>query len=626
MTERHESQENQQRQALSRPGNEGTYRRKLLRTAVWMSAVCTVILVAGLWLSAKANTVKSELEMATRLVSQIKGEIASTNTEAATKTLGRLRQHTSAARDAAGDPIWTLVSAVPVVGTNFTAVTELARSADDVTNLALSPLITVVDSVSWDNLVPKEGGADLRPIKEASPSIVAAAHAVRVSAERLRSIDSTALLPQVAVPLKAAREELDGVTSTLADAADASKLAPTMLGAENARKYLLIVQNNAEARATGGIPGALAVLTLDKGKLTLDSQSTAGDVGVMTPVLPVDEEQKQIYSARLGKFMQDVNLTPHFPTTASLAKNMWERRNGQRIDGVVSVDPVVLGYILDATGPVELKIMGSMAAVASGLPATLNSGNVVQTLLSDVYAKIPEPHLQDEYFAVVAQEVFGALVSGTGDAEGIVNGIIRGASEGRVLIWSGSADEQSVIARHPVSGSISGSSISPAQFGLYFNDGTGAKMDYYVKRTVQLIEECPRGEYGQVRVRVTSTNTAPQDAATSLPAYVTGDGAFGVPAGTVQTNVVAYGPVQSNVESAMADGKKISFASQLHSGRPVGTVTVVLPPGKSSTIEFLFDKIVQHTEPQLSVTPTVQPLKEVLVGTSPKTCVSSPKP
>ncbi len=84
--------------------------------------------------------------------------------------------------------------------------------------------------------------------------------------------------------------------------------------------------------------------------------------------------------------------------------------------------------------------------------------------------------------------------------------------------------------------------MTDASFGVYFNDGTGAKMDYYVKRTAQLVKQCTGTEYGEVKVRITSTNTAPVDAATSLPAYVTGGGIFGVPPGSVQTNVIAYGP------------------------------------------------------------------------------------
>lgn len=393
-----------------------------------------------------------------------------------------------------------------------------------------------------------------------------------------------------------------------------------MLGADGERNYLLMIQNNAETRASGGIPGALAVLTLDRGRLSLGQQSSAGDIGVTSPVVAVDPQQQQIYTTRLGKYMQDVNLTPDFPTAANSAHTMWEKKTGQHLDGVISIDPVVLSYILQSTGPVSVNGPELAAARASGLPAVLTGENVVPTLLSDVYTKIKQPKLQDEYFAGVAKEVFAALSSGKGEAKGLISGLTRGTEEGRVLLWSADSPQQSVILKYALSGSISGPSVSPAQFGVYFNDGTGAKMDYYVKRTVKLIKECAADGYEQTTVRVTSTNTAPADAATSLPAYVTGAGAFGIAPGTVQTNVVAYGPAQANVESATVDGQKTPFAPYIHANRPVGVVAQQLAPGETKTVDFTFGKIVQHTEPNVVVTPTVQHVKDVILPTENASC------
>ncbi|MEQ4518750.1 DUF4012 domain-containing protein [Pseudarthrobacter sp. B907] len=413
------------------------------------------------------------------------------------------------------------------------------------------------------------------------------------------------------------------MTGALDASASVAKIAPGMMGADGQRSYLLMIQNNAESRASGGIPGALAVLTLDKGKLSLGEQSSAAEVGTMSPTLPVDPEQQQIYSTRLGMYMQDVNLTPDFPTAASTAQAMWEKKTGQHVDGVISLDPVALGYVLDATGPVRTTSPELLALTKTGLPVELTGKNVVPTLLSDVYAKIARPQLQDVYFAGVAQEIFAALSSGKGEGKGLIEGLSRGAAEGRILLWSGAKDEQAVLNNYTVGGAISGPGVAPAQFGVYFNDGTGAKMDYYVKRTAQLVKECPADGYQRTRVRITSTNTAPADAATSLPAYVTGAGDFGVPAGSVRTNVIAYGPVQADVETASVDGKKAGFAAQQHANRPVGSVTVTLAPGQSSTVDFSFGRIVQHAEPTVVVTPTVQPVKEVVLATENAVCETS---
>lgn len=603
--------------------NRSTKRGKQSRFQKPAFAILAFLVLVGsvaAWLGLKATSIKTDMESAAALVPQLKQEISTPNAEAAARTVTKIEDHTSAARQSAQDPVWTLASGLPWIGPNLSAVSEIARAADDITVLGLVPLVNVYESLNWDALMPTSAGANLEPLRSAAPTVATSAYAVRASSERLEGIDATQLLPQVSDPLRQATAELKEASGALNSAADAASIAPAMLGAGSAKNYLLVIQNNAEARASGGIPGALAVLTLDNGKLSLGAQSSAGEVGIMSPPLPVDSQQQQIYSTRLGKYMQDVNLTPDFPTAAATAQAMWQKKTGQRVDGVISIDPVVLSYILQATGPISVRGPELAVTKSAGLPTELTGNNVVPTLLSDVYAKIQQPKLQDAYFAGVAKEVFAALSSGKGEAKGLITGITRGTEEGRVLVWSADDAQQAVISRYPLSGSISGPSVSPAQFGIYFNDGTGAKMDYYVKRTVQLIKECPADGYEQTRIRITSTNTAPQDAASSLPAYVTGGGIFGVPPGTVQTNIVAYGPVQANVESATVDGQKTPFAPYLHANRPVGVVAQQLAPGESKTVDFTFGKIVQHTEPIVVVTPTVQPVKDVVRPTEKTSC------
>jgi hypothetical protein len=597
-------------------------RKRLITVAAFSAGVLLLVTASALWLLTKATTIKSELEQAVQVVPRLKDALVNERKAEVTATVAELKEHTSAARRATDDPLWTMASALPFIGGNLSAVSEIARTADDVSNIGVEPLVRVFDDLDWKALLPGSKTANLDALEASAPTVNSAAHAVHMSAERLRAIDSDSLLPQIAEPLAIAREQLTSAEGTLQAAATASKFAPAMLGQAEPRRYLLLIQNNAEIRSTGGIPGALAVLTAEKGKLTLSEQTTAGDLGVFVPPVAVAEEQQRIYSVRLGKFVQDVNLTPDFPTTAVTTKAMWEKRKGQALDGVISIDPVALSYVLDATGPVELKDARVMA-MAKGLPTKLTGQNVVKTLLSDVYSKISEPRDQDAYFAAVAAEIFSALSSGKSEATPLLEGLGRGVDEHRLLVWSAKKPEQDALNQYSLSGSVTGQGVAPAEFGVYFNDGTGAKMDYYVKRTVQLVTKCPSDGYSQVTVRVTSTNTAPTDAAISLPEYVTGGGAFGIEPGSVQTNVVAYGPTQAHIEQATQDGNRIPFSSQVHAERPVGVVTTLLKLGQSSTVEFTFDKIVQHTKPELVVTPTTDAVKNVVMDTMTESCNSS---
>lgn len=597
--------------------------RSRRRTAVvWTTAVVAVVVLSTIWLGVRVSEVRQELGAASEMAPRLKADLLRDDGTAAAITIDELKVHASKARSATGDPLWTLAGFLPWVGQNFRAAQDVATSVDEVASSTAGPLVSVYQSLDWRNLTPGPEGINLAPLKDAQPTIAQAAHTVTGASDRLDQIDTTTLIPQLSGPLVTAREEVTVLKNGVNAAADLALVAPAMLGAETPRNYLLMIQNNAEARATGGIPGALAKLTVDKGRLSLSSQTTAGALGIFTPPIDVDPEQELVFSEFLGTSMQDVNLTPDFPTAASTARQMWEAKKGERLDGVLSMDPVSLAYVLNATGPVELTDPALQRMETGNMPPTLSSQNVVKSLLSDVYAEIPAPELQDVYFAAVANQIFGAVSSGETDAKTLIDGLTRGAAEGRIRLWSGSTPEQESISKYPLGGSIAGAGHSSTEFGVYFNDATGAKMDYYVKRTAQLTEVCSATSEPEVKVTVMATNTAPANAATSLPKYVTGGGVYGVPAGTVQTNIVVYGPPGSLVDSAVSNGREVGINGQFHSRRPIGTVTARLAPGESQTLEFTFVKVAPTGQLRLAATPTVFPVGEVALTPSVTRCTA----
>ncbi|WP_258062369.1 DUF4012 domain-containing protein [Arthrobacter sp. B0490] len=561
---------------------------------------------------------RSNLESSMALLPELQAAVNSRDASGASATTAQIQEYTAAARTAGADPLWKAAALVPFVGQNFSAVTEVTVSADDVISRAVTPIVDSFATLDWDSLSPTDGRIDTAPLADVSPTLSAAANTVNLSFGRLEGIDRSELLPQIAGPLKKAVDALDEVRGPITSASRASELLPSMLGADGPRNYLVLVQNSAEVRATGGISGALAVLTVEDGRISLTDQGSASEMGRFTPPLPMDPEQERIYSYRMGTFMQSVNLTPDFPSAASTAQQMWEQRNpGSIINGVIALDPVVLANILSATGPVELGAIGDPAVDAllanTQLPTALDSTNVVPTLLSDVYAQIEEPAVQDAYFAAVAAKVFGALTNIQGDGTQLVDALVTSGEQGRLHLWSASTDEQDLLAQTDLAGAALGPAVGGAAFGVYFNDGTGAKMDYYVRRTVQLVKSCPGDGYSLYTVRVTLTNTAPADAATSLPEYVTGAGAFGVDPGRVKTNTVSYGPAQSRLQQARLDGAEAPIGSFAHGNRPVGILTTELGPGETVTLEMDFSKVVQETEPVVDITPTVQDPSDVLL-------------
>ena len=144
-----------------------------------------------------------------------------------------------------------------------------------------------------------------------------------------------------------------------------------------------------------------------------------------------------------------------------------------------------------------------------------------------------------------------------------------------------------MLAGTTLAGRLPISDAATQRFGVYLNDATGAKMDMHLDVKVGAVQVICRKDlrptYG---VEVTLTNTAPADAATSLPEYVTGGGYFGVTPGNVQTIVSVYGPKSMQNLGVTRDGKKIGYYPTTDTGYPVSSLTVELAPGDSTTITY----------------------------------------
>ena len=310
----------------------GSHRQSRRRTILVRAGVCTLVVLAaagvGGWvLAQQVSSVRSQLNQTLHLVPKLSAHLEAGENVDANETLDLLREGTVGARETATGGLWKVASAVPFVGSNFSAVTEVAVTADDLVARAMAPLLDEYDSLDWGALSPTDGRIDVAQLRDAAPSISTAEHTVRLSHERLASIELSKLMPQVADPIRSATEQLQGIGDSLAAASSAARLLPSMLGADGPRNYLVLVQNSAETRATGGIPGALAILKTDDGRIALGEQSSANALGAFKPSIEVDPEQTALYTSRLGTQMQNVNLTPDFPTAASTAKQMWEERH-----------------------------------------------------------------------------------------------------------------------------------------------------------------------------------------------------------------------------------------------------------------------------------------------------------
>ena len=546
---------------------------------VVLFSVALVVLFVVVWVGVRGYLAAQHLRDAAVSADSVRADILGNDGDAALASAHRLRDQVHAARDLTGDVVWRATEVVPVIGDDLRAVRQVSDVLSSVTDDAVLPMAAIASDVSVDSFRPVDGGIDLAPLIAAQPVVGGADVSITTQLMVARSIDATGAI----APVRDAVSQLVTVLSSASDQVDvvarALDLAPAMMGATGGRDYLVLFQNNAELRATGGIPGAVALLHVENGKIDLVQQASSSDFPKAdAPVLPLPDETRGLYGDITGQYIQDVNLTPQFPLSAQLAREMWKRQFGTEVDGVLSIDPVALSYLMTATGPITLPT-GDV----------LTADNVVPLLLNEAYSRYEDPVDQDLFFAGTASGVFSAVASGALEPRTLLSALSRAGAERRIYLWSSDPLEQERIAETSLAGELPTSTPDRPRFGVYLNDGTGAKMDYYLGAGFGVGQNvCRQDGRSTFVVEVTLHNDAPVDAATSLPAYVTGDGNFGVPAGLISTNVAVYAPSQGVFMEATVDGQPAGVQTATDSGHAVVQLQTTLSPGQSTTIKMSF--------------------------------------
>lgn len=539
-----------------------------------------VVGVAG-WLAWDGLAARDELQQAAGLVAGLQDDVVAGDRAAATTAVAAIQEHADAALAHSHGPHWTAAGALPWVGEHVAAVQTVSEVIDGLADDVLPGLLDATELVDPATLAPRNGRVDLAPLREAGPLVVEADTALQAAVDRVAAVDTEPLRPEVAGPVVDLEAQLRDVAMTTATASRAVQLLPPMLGAEGERHYLLLVQNNAEPRATGGIPGVVVHLRAADGAVEVVEQRSGGSLGDLpAPVLPLNRSEQSLFGEDLAADMRDVTFTPDFPRTGEIAKAIWEQEVGGRIDGVLSVDPGALALVLGATGPLPLP-PGPVADAAGG---TLTAENAEQVLLNTVYLTLEDPAEQDAFFGSTAAGVFGALLGGQADAVGTVDALAEAARQDRLMVWSAQPAEQALLAGTVLSGELLGERGESPVIGVFLNDGSRAKIGYYLDfDVVAEPAECRDGGVVAVDVTVSLTNGAPDPG--TLPSYVVGAGEV-VPQGEVRTNVLLYAPRGGLIEDVVVRSDTPGVTSQIHETLLVVGRTTQLAPGETVHIDY----------------------------------------
>jgi hypothetical protein len=550
--------------------------------------VGSLVVLAGGWVGLRGWQARTHLVNAAGLARELSAEVVGAEADRAQRTLAALQQQAAAARDATADPAWWLGQHAPYAGDDLAAVRQIAVAIDDLARGAFPALLRT----DLSTLLPGKGRLDVKRLRGLAAELSETDRVVQRTRARLAAVPTAHLVGEVRTAVVDLGTEIDRLATLTRAAEQSARLLPALLGADGPRRYLMVSQNPAELRATGGMFGAYATIEAEEGRLRMGAQGTSAQLGLFDPPLKLKPEVRNLYTDLPGTWPADVNLTPHFPTAAALFREMHRRRTGTTVDGVLAVDPVVLSYLLKATGPVPVP----------GHP-TLVGDTVVRTLLSDTYQRL-EPNDQDRFFAASAAAVFDTFFTRDVDTRAVLAALDRAIGERRVLFWSARPEEQRIVEGNRLSGSLPEQETVPT-VGVFLNDGSGAKLGYYLRPAATLtVGQCRPDGRRHLRLRFTLHSTAPKR---GLSPSVLGLGLAGDPY-TARTLVSVHSPAGGAVLGSRLDGRTVPVGSGLERRRQVVVANVEVPPGATRTLDV--DVLTGRTgsgDVDLWLTPTATP-------------------
>ena len=439
---------------------------------------------------------------------------------------------------------------VPVASTHVDVARSLSTIGTDISDAGLG-VAAAMRSLPDGVLTLDRGRVDMVAARKAL-------EALRIAVRPLPAIeDAIAGMPTgwVGGPLSTPRDQARDLLPSLVDGVRKAEAAlaglPHVLAEGGTKRYLVAFSNLSELRGSGGLFGYVTALDAADGDLDLGDLSgrptelfpAPGEVGLSYPDWFPQDFRTQ------AEIFQNINMTTDFPTVGSFVLRTAETK--LPLDGVIAVDPVGIGAVLNLTGPIRIPTWSGQ----------ITSENVAQIAMHDVYVSIPDRRRRDVFFEQLVRTAFDQLVTTKVRFEpatiGAFDTAVRG---GHFRMFSEHSGDQRLFDRLGISGATSRARGADDVLSVVSENATGNKADWFLRRDIRYdVRLDPESGIATTNLDVTFRNTAPRS---GLPDDVIGSPVSGLEPGENRQIVMLVRSKDDNLERVTIDGRDAALVSE----------------------------------------------------------------
>jgi hypothetical protein len=372
--------------------------------------------------------------------------------------------------------------------------------------------------------------------------------------------------------------EKTALEETLLDSRDVAQgMAEVFTGPSS---YLLLAANNAEMRAGAGMALSAGMLLFENGEVELDDMQSTSELQLPGGVDEYDAEFAALWGfANPDEEWRNLMLSPRYPASADLARDMWAALGRPPVDGVLMVDIAALRELLGALGPVDVD------------GRRITEDNVVRLLQHDQYVGVEsdEQAARRDELGDVADAIVDLLDTSSPDLGALMGGLRRSAAGRNILFWSNDRGLQRAWESIGIGGVLGPSDLLVA----VLNEGNN-KLDQFLG--VEATLEPGPGRQGRLRLEVTN-RVGPGE-----PAYISGVrpeavGGYGVYPGYLAVSL------PGGTEAEVAEGPPLTL------GGPDGesqflAASVRIAPGE--TVRWTLDLTLPEGVDEVRIAPSAR--------------------
>jgi hypothetical protein len=327
-------------------------------------------------LRADLETMSTRVQTAGLGIDRTTMDALDTDLASATGRLNRLRDLL------ANDPLVALARALPPTAADVRAADAVVSAGGDLVSAAGDGLaigsrfVTIREAQAAATTTGATGGATsgatsatnatalsqlVELMATSRDSAVAAAASVAHARQTLAGIPDG-----LASAVESVRDAMTTKIATYSPLLDSyltvSARLPAILGWDAPKRYLVLTQDPAELRPTGGYIGSFGIVAFDKGRITERHFQDVFQLDLPWTypfVRPPQELADYLLGPKQPWQLADANWSPDFPTSAQEAIRLYANESGDtNIDGVLAITTYSIDELLKVTGPVNLPSYG----------------------------------------------------------------------------------------------------------------------------------------------------------------------------------------------------------------------------------------------------------------------------